>query len=207
MIARITGTLESVSTTSALVDVGGGLAYEVLAPACDIGKLSARLGQAILLHTLHYIDGDPSRGQVIPRLIGFLREEDREFFMKFTTVKGIGIRKALRALGQPVADIAAAIEAKDAKFLVALPEIGKRTAETIIAELNGKVGDFAAAGAIAGVAEEPVMSDAAQEAVAVLVQLGERRAEADDLVRRVLAVAPDMDDPEAIIQQAYKIRG
>ncbi|RPI58139.1 MAG: hypothetical protein EHM48_10495, partial [Planctomycetaceae bacterium] len=122
----------------------------------------------------------------------------------FTTVKGIGIRKALRALVRPVAEVAAAIQAKDARYLVDLPEIGKRTAEQIIVEIHGKVEAFA--GASPAATSEQGMSEAAAEAVAVLVQLGERRADAIALVDRVMAVAPDTESPEAIIQHAYKLK-
>ena len=61
---------------------------------------------------------------------------------KFTTVKGIGVRTALRALTAPVGQIADAIERKDTRFLVGLQGIGKRTAELIIAELGGNVKQF-----------------------------------------------------------------
>ncbi|KKK90373.1 hypothetical protein LCGC14_2723650, partial [marine sediment metagenome] len=123
MIARITGRLEHVDAAAALVDVGGGLWYEVLVPAFDVERLSRRIGQDVALFTLHYIDGDPTRGGQVPRLVGFLSETDREFFKLFTTVKGIGIRKALRSLVRPAADIAAAIQAKDGKVLASLPVI------------------------------------------------------------------------------------
>lgn len=203
MIAKITGRVEEVSSTAALLDVGGGLWYEVLVAACDVGKLSSRLGREVSLFTIHIIDGDPSRGQVTPRLIGFLSPEDRAFFKSFTKVKGIGVRKALRALVRPVAEIAAAIEDKDAKTLTALPEIGKRTAEQIIAELCGKVGEFA--GDIkTSTSEEPIPA-AATEAIAVLVQLGEKRPDAQSLVERVIAVSPDATTEE-IIQHAYKLK-
>lgn len=202
MIARVTGKIEEVSSTSALLDVGNGFWYEVLIAACDVGKLSSKLGREVVLFTIHVIDGDPSRGQVTPRLIGFLSPEDRDFFRSFTKVKGIGAKKALRALARPVAEIASAIESKDAKALVALPEIGKRTAEQIIAELCGKVGDFA--GSHSETQAEPI-SDAAAEAIAVLVQVGEKRADAQSLVERVLAVAPD-SATEEIIQHAFKLK-
>jgi Holliday junction DNA helicase RuvA len=205
MIARITGRLEEVGTTTALIDVGGGLWYEVLVPTCDVGRLSRKLAQPVVLHTLHFLEGDPSRGAITPRLIGFLTDTDRDFFRKFTTVKGIGVRKALRALGRPVAEIAAAIENKDDKLLKSLPEIGKRTAETIIAELHGKVGEFA--GDSVPPSEESAISDAGLEAVAVLLQLGERRPDAEALVERVLAVAPDLDAPDEILREAYKLKG
>ena len=204
MIARITGRLEEMADASALVDCGAGLWYEVLVPAWDVERLSRRVGQDVVLFTIHIIEGDPSRGSVIPRLIGFYTEVDRAFFQTFTKVKGIGVRKALRALVRPAAEIAAAIERKDATFLTALPEVGKRTAEQIITDLHGKMGEFV--GEItAGEQAEPI-SEAASEAVSVLVQLGERRADAMALVERVLAVAPDMSNPEAIIQHVYRLK-
>jgi len=205
MIARISGRLEEVRGGAALIDTGGGLWYEVMAPACDVERLMRRVGQEVVLHTIHHLEGDPSRGSLVPRLIGFLSEADREFFKIFTTVKGIGARKALRALCRPVAEIAAAIGAKDAKFLKALPEIGPRMAERVVTELHGKVDEFA--GELAEGPTEDQMSDSGIEAISVLVQLGERRADAVSLVERVLAVAPDLDTPEEIIQHVYRLKG
>ncbi len=203
MIARISGRLEEISGSSALIDVGGGLWYEVLVPACDVERLSRRAGQDVILHTIHYFEGNPSHGVQTPRLIGFLNEADRDFFSLFTTVKGIGIRKALRALVRPPTEVAAAIANKDAKFLIALPEIGKRTAEQIIAELSGKADEFA--GELTPTVEAE-FSESAAEAIAVLVQLGERRADAAALVERVIAVAPELQSPEEIIQKVYKLK-
>lgn len=190
--------------SAALVDTGAGLWYEVMIPACDVERLARRVGQDIVLHTIHHVEGDPTRGSLVPRLIGFLCEEDRDFFKIFTTVKGIGVRKALRALVRPMAEIAGAIQSKDAKFLVALPEIGKRTAETIIAQLHGKVDEFA--GQAAKADETPELSEAGAEAMSVLVQLGEKRPDALALIERILAVAPELDTPEEIIQHAYKLK-
>jgi Holliday junction DNA helicase RuvA len=202
VIARLAGTLEQVTHAIALIDGRNGLWYEVLCPVFDLERLGKRVGQEVLLHTIHYIEGDPSHGVVTPRLIGFVQESDRDFFRLYTTVKGIGVRKALRSLVRPTAEVAAAIQAKDTRFLVELPEIGKRTAEQIIAELHGKVDVFAGPAAV----EPPTLSAAAEEALAVLVQLGERRADALALVERVAAVAGDLDTPEAIIQAAYRLK-
>ncbi|MCE5325211.1 MAG: Holliday junction DNA helicase RuvA [Planctomycetaceae bacterium] len=202
MIARISGRLEQVAGGAALVDVGGGLWYEVLVPGFDVERLSRRSGQDVALFTIHYLDGDPAYGTQTPRLVGFLAESDRAFFRIFITVKGIGIRKALRALVRPPAEVAAAIQAKDAKILSMLPEIGPRTAERIIADLHGKLKDFAGA----ETPTEAAIPQAGEEAIAVLVQLGERRIDAAALVQRVLAVAPDLQKAEDIIQQAYKLK-
>jgi len=206
MIARIAGRLEELSDGAALIDAGTGLWYEVFIPACDGERLARRVGQHVVLHTIHYLEGDPSHGAQTPRLIGFATESDRDFFRVFTTVKGIGIRKALRAMVRPVGEIAAAIQTKEARLLEKLPGIGKRAAETIIAELHGKVEPFAVgAGPISPA--EPAIPAAGEEAVAVLVQLGEKRVDALALVERVLAVAPELTSPEAILQQAYKLKG
>jgi len=204
MIARISGILRQVTDGAALLDVGGGLWYEVLVPACDVGRLSRRHGQDVILHTIHYFEGDPSHGVQTPRLLGFLSETDREFFQVFTTVKGVGVRRALRSLVRPVGEVAGAIQAKDARLLKALPEIGPRTAERIIAELHDRVAEFA--GEAPPVAEGAELPKPAAEAVAVLVQLGEKRADAAALIERVLAVSPELTSPEAILQTAYRLK-
>ena len=79
---------------------------------------------------------------MIPRLAGFLSVEDRAFFELFTTCKGIGNRKALRAMSLDVGQLAGAISDRDIALLQTLPDIGRRTAETIIATLHGKVDRF-----------------------------------------------------------------
>jgi len=204
MIARIAGRLEQLSDSAALIDTGAGLWYEVLVPACDIERLTRRIGQEVILHTIHTLEGDPSRGGQTPRLIGFASEADRRFVTLLTTVKGIGMRKALRALARPAGEVAAAIAGRDEVFLATLPEIGKRTAQLIVAELRDKVDEFAAG--LPAVAAVETLPAAAAEAVSVLVQLGEKRPDAAALIERVLAVAPEADTAEAIIQKAYRLK-
>ncbi len=211
MIARIAGRLQELSASSALVDTGAGLWYEVLLAAGDVERLAARVGQDVGLHTIHYLEGDPSHGQVTPRLVGFLAEEDRAFFVLFTSVKGIGIRKALRSLVRPVPEVAAAICDKDVKYLKALPEIGARTAERLVTELRDKVEAYRGQGAASPTPERRdedagELSEAGKEAVVVLVQLGEKRPDAVAMVERVLAVAPELDTAEKIIPQVYRLK-
>src|SRR5277367_3760146 len=143
MISALTGLLKRVGEDRVELGVGPVL-YELMVPAFDLTELQASLGEEITFHTIFYLQGDAAGGSIEPRLIGFLRAADKRFFERFITVKGIGPRKALRALAVPVGEIASAIEAKDSRVLVSLPEIGKRTAEQIIAELAGKVSEFAA---------------------------------------------------------------
>src|SRR3954463_2252298 len=141
MIASVTGELTHVGEDRIHLRVGA-LVYDLLIPSADINILQAGVGEEMTFHTLMYLQGDASGGNIEPRLIGFLRREDKKFFEKFITVKGIGPKKALKALAPPAGEIAQAIESKDAIFLCELQEIGKRTAETIVAELSGKLKEF-----------------------------------------------------------------
>src|ERR1700750_1634184 len=134
MISAVTGELTEVADDRVFLAVSA-FTLELLVPAREIESLRGSRGQTVIFHTIFYLEGDSSGGNSEPRLLGFLRVEDKQFFEKFITVKGIGPRKALRALIIPTGEIAAAIEHKDPKKLSQLPGIGKRTAEQIIAEL------------------------------------------------------------------------
>src|SRR5919106_990817 len=142
MIASLTGELREALEDRVHLQVGPVL-YELLVPAADGASLAASMGETVTFHTILYLEGDPNRGNLEPRLIGFMRASDKRFFDRFTTVKGVGVKTALRALSIPVGEIAKAIESRDARFLVGLKGIGKRTAELIVAELAGKGTDFA----------------------------------------------------------------
>src|ERR1700733_13455002 len=101
MIAAITGRLVSIDETSVRLEVGP-IVYELLVSAADATDLRESLGQSITFHTLMYLEGDPNRGNLEPRLIGFVTPRDKKFFELFTTVNGIGPKKALKALSVPI---------------------------------------------------------------------------------------------------------
>src|SRR6476660_3726519 len=142
MIVKLSGKLDYVGSDCVHVTLGD-LTHELMVPSADIPFLQTKVGQAVTFFTVEYIEGNASLGQLAPKMLGFLRHEDREFFDLFTTVKGIGTRKALKALAIPTSQIAAAIALKDTRKLTSLPQIGKRAAEQIVAELHGKVDRFA----------------------------------------------------------------
>src|SRR5258708_22689915 len=79
------------------------------------------------------------QGKVVPRLLGFIREAELDFFELFCTVDKIGTRKAIKALVRPIKEIADAIGRQDSKYLTTLPGIGPATAEKIVATLRRKV--------------------------------------------------------------------
>ena len=105
------------------------------------------MGQTLTLNTFHFIEMQGQGTTAIPRLAGFTTAQDRRFYELFTTVKGIGNKRALRAMALESAQIAAAIADRDLALLQSLPEIGRRTAETIVATLSGKVDAFVSAAA------------------------------------------------------------
>ncbi len=207
MICRLTGTLVGVEGQTAQVEPGGGVTYEVLLPAYWVPALSAKVGQTVTLVTLQYLESEGQGASYLPRLIGFPTEQDRRFFGVFTTVKGIGNRKALRAMAVEPAAIARAVASKDARELQKLPEIGKRLAETMIAELNGKVDGYLTPVEVAALeasAEvKPIgQGKAAEEAVAALVALGETPQNAERKVQTAVArlgQAPSADEIVAAV--------
>src|ERR1700690_3044825 len=116
MISALTGELRRVGEDRIYIQVGPIL-YEMLAPAADLPLLQADVGRQLTFYTIFYIEGDASGGNMEPRLIGFLRPEDKAFFQLFITVKGIGPKKARKALILPTGEIAQAIETRNSRFL------------------------------------------------------------------------------------------
>jgi Holliday junction DNA helicase RuvA len=205
MISAITGELIRVDDDRVQLCIGP-IVCELLVPAADRNELQESMGQELTFHTLLYIEGDPNRGNLEPRVLGFLRREDKKFFELFTTVKGIGPKTALRALSAPVGQIAQAIESKDTRFLVGLDGIGKRTAELIVAELSGKAKLFAT-----GIGEKPGHtpsrhSQVEEDAIAAIIQLGERRTDAETLLHRVRQADPNLKTTDAILREMLRLR-
>ena len=100
--------------------------------------------------------------------------------------------------------IAAAINQKDTRFLTSLPEIGKRTAERIIAELSGKVDQFATSGGRAGV--PAARTDQQTAAIEAMISLGERSAEAEHWVDRACRVDTTLTTSSSIMKAAYRLK-
>ena len=72
MISALTGELRQVEGGRIHLKVGPVL-YEMLVPAADLGELQVSIGRELTLHTILYLEGDAARGNLEPRLIGFLR--------------------------------------------------------------------------------------------------------------------------------------
>jgi Holliday junction DNA helicase RuvA len=208
MISALTGELRRVDDDRVHLQVGP-LTIEMLVAAADIPLLQAGVGQEMTFHTMLYLEGDASGGNIEPRLVGFLRPQDKRFFEKFITVKGIGPKKALKALALPTGDVAAAIESKDTRFLVGLPQIGKRMAEQIVAELSGKVGEFVSIGAGAGGkigVGAGSRSATEEDAISTLMALGERRLDAEHLLERARQSTSNLKTTESLVREMLRMR-
>lgn len=210
MIARIEGLLEHVGGGSVLIrPENGGLTYQVLVSSYTGARLGGSIGQRVSLFTLDYLESQNQGATFTPRLAGFLTEEDRRFFELFTTCKGIGNRKALRAMTLATGQLAAAIADRDVALLRSLPEIGPRTAETVVATLHGKVDAFLAAPATPEPGDTTAASPTraiAREAMEVLLQLGETRAQVLAWIDQALRGGDKPQTAQDLIARVYQIK-
>jgi Holliday junction DNA helicase RuvA len=203
VITKISGDLLRLDDDSATL-AAEPFEYQVFIAESTRRSLQALVGQPISLHTIYYHDGDPSRGRVMPRLVGFLSEVEREFFEMFCSVDGVGAKKALRAMVRPVQDIAEMIEEQDAKGLSSLPGVGGATADRIIAKLRRKMSKFALLVARTQDYEAEVKRDVVQEAFEALRTLGHTDADARKLLDSVLKAKRKFADVEAVLQAIYQ---
>lgn len=209
MISRISGILKEVKGLTAVVDVGG-ICYNINTSVLTIEKLKNQDSSdgAVEFFTLHYIEGNTAMGNLTPRLVGFLEEAEREFFEVLTKVKGFGIRKTLNAMVCPVQEIAMAIETGDTAFLRQLPEIGARTADRIVAEIKGKMAPFVhipEGKTLLTLSSEKKKDFSFQdEAKQILLQLGYKKNEIDQMIKQTLTEQPQLDKAEELVQAIFR---
>jgi Holliday junction DNA helicase RuvA len=133
MIALLSGTV-AVRRTDHVVVECGGVGYRLAVSAETLRHVPA-VGNHVMLHA-HLVVRDDALS-----LYGFASEEERELFLMLLGVQSVGPKVALAVLsGGPPRELLGALAAGDAARLQAVPGIGKRTAERIVAELREKVG-------------------------------------------------------------------
>lgn len=179
----------------------GQVGYEVMLPGIVMASIQKkREGDPVSFYIYHY----QTERQPKPVLIGFNFEEEKEFFQLLITVEAIGPLKAVQCLTIPVSEMAAAIEAKNSAVLSRLKGVGARTAQKMIATLEGKVGRFAEAEEDRPGGDEPV-GDLAVQTMDVLVgQLGFKPNEARQMVAGALKQNPGVSSPEALFDEIFK---
>lgn len=204
MIVSLSGTLIEAAIFRAVIECGG-VGYEVNIPVSTAEKLP-RIGERVHLFTLQTFRED---GQ---SLYGFHSSEERDFFkLLVEKVSGIGPGTALKIfsrLSLPV--LRDAIRRSDVALLSQCPGIGKKTAERLVVELRDKVAPTGAKPA--GNASETASAttgtpttgetDVQADAVAALMSLGYKLADADKAVRAAVAKAGANASVETLIRVA-----
>ena len=131
MIGRLAGVLLEKNPPQILLDVQG-VGYELDVPMSTFYNLPA-LQDKVVLHT-HLIVREDAH-----LLFGFGTLDERAAFRQLLKISGVGPKLALSVLsGLSLADLAAAVANKEAGRLTKIPGVGKKTAERLILELQGK---------------------------------------------------------------------
>ena len=200
MISYLDGTLKKIYSDRVTIGVSG-VGYEVLIPAYVMNEIrrTAKVEDPIKL----YISFNQTERQPKPVLVGFRAELDKEFFELFITVEDIGPSLAIRALTQPVREIARYIEEKSVKDLRRLKGIGERKAEKIVAALKGKAAKFALIPQMELPPETP--EDFKSEVENVLVtQLGHKLGEARRMIEEAMKRQPAIASSEELFEEVYR---
>lgn len=203
MIGRLSGTLLHKRPPEIVVDVGG-VGYELQVPMTTLFQLPD-VGETVTLVTHHAVREDAHT------LYGFAGERDRQLFRGLIKVSGVGPKLALTILsGMDSEHFARAVQGGDLSALVALPGVGKKTAERLLVEMRDRIaawrepGDAGAAPSTAAAGPRP---DKCADAEQALVALGYKPAEA---ARLVAAVDDErIGDSEELIRLALRstVRG
>ncbi len=186
MIAHLSGTLLSKQATSAIVDVGG-VGYEVAIPLSTFYELG-EAGSSVQLRVHTHVSQDAIR------LYGFKTLRERELFLQLISVNGVGPGLAIKLLsGMNADEMIASIRTNNLARLVAIPGVGRKTAERLVVDLRDKIAalsspaleeEFAAKAAAAGALSSPdAMRD---DAMSALANLGYQKAAAEKAVKNAI---------------------
>jgi len=149
------------------------------------------LNEKVVLHTQLIVREDAHL------LFGFLTHEERVAFRQLLKISGVGPKLALSVLsGLSMDDLALAVANKDAARLTRIPGVGKKTAERLLLELQGK---FAPGGAAGGSGAMAV--SAGNDIINALLALGYNEKEADWAAKQLPKDASVSDG----IRQALKL--
>lgn len=199
MIAHLTGKILQKQPNRVVVDVGG-VGYEVIIPLSTFYELG-EVGSEISLNIHTYVREDSIQ------LFGFRTAREKALFSKLMAVSGIGPRLAIAILsGMPASELIPAICNNDLAKLVAIPGVGRKTAERIVIELRDKLRSLAEEGeevAVRGATEPGAIEGAIEDVTEALIALGYPKGASE----RAVAAALGEDGErtiEAILKRALR---
>lgn len=196
MIASITGRLRRKATDYLIIDVAG-VGYQVQVPLSTYYSIPDN-GEEVSLH-IHTLLREDSLS-----LFGFLTQEEKDMFLLLMGVSGIGPKLALAILSSlPVAELSRAIQAADDSTLRAIPGIGKKTAARMVLELKDKIA-LTMPIIAAPTSTSAVLSDDCEDVISALVNLGYKKSQAEEAVRKVRDGHPGLTIEE-LIREALSV--
>lgn len=170
LIDYVAGEVRSLEKESVVVSIGG-VGLRVLVPRSVLEV--AQVGRPITIFTNLVVREDALT------LYGFATEEERALFNTLTSVTGVGPKMGLSILSTlSVEQLRSAVVREEAAILTRVPGVGKKTAEKIVFELKGKMGDTVLQGLT-------VVDDVDQEVLAVLTSLGYSIVEAQGAIQSI----------------------
>lgn len=171
MIGYLTGKIISSKPTQLLLDVNG-VGYSVNISINTFEKISEKEIVSLFIHTSVKEDSIT--------LFGFFTQSEKEMFELLISISGIGPKLGLNILsGISVDDLRFAISNGNVSRLIAIPGIGRKTAERVVLELRNKVDTIKTEGSIKE-------TSAKDEAIAALSTLGYQRQISEKIVRDLL---------------------
>lgn len=189
MIGRLTGVLLEKNPPQILLDVQG-VAYELDVPMSTFYNLPV-LHEKVVLHTQLIVREDAHL------LYGFGSLDERTAFRQLLKISGVGPRLALSVLsGLSLADLADAVARRESGRLTKIPGVGKKTAERLLLELQGK---FVATGTDAN--QGAVAPSSGSDIINALLALGYNEKEADWAAKQL----PGNSNVSDGIRQALKL--
>jgi len=183
MIAQLRGKPVASTPDGLVLDVGG-VGYLVAATPAAVRKANG--AAEVTLETYMVVREDALQ------LYGFAERSERELFVQLLTVNGVGPKVALAIVsGSPVDELRRAIVREDTARFIAIPGIGKKTAERIVLELKEKIG--------VSEAPSPVGDLVARDA---LVELGWTVLDAERALQDVDETLPVEEQVRAALRRA-----
>ena len=133
-------------------------------------------------------------------LFGFFSESEKEMFELLVGVNGIGPKLALNILsGIRVDELKGSVQNGDVSRIIAIPGIGRKTAERLVLELRTKVNHIIEEGGV------EIPFSIKNESVAALTTLGYNQKIAEKAVRDVLAEETNISIEELIKKALGKL--
>ena len=190
MIAFLTGKIISSKPTQIVIDTNG-VGYLVNISINTFEKISDKETVSLFIYT-------NVRDDAIS-LFGFYSEAEKEMFELLISVNGIGPKLALSLLsGISVDDLKTAIIGGNVARIVAVPGIGRKTAERVVLELRSKVSDIKEGEASA----EPGIK---KEAIAALNTLGYNPKISEQIIHEIVSADKNISLEELIKQALQKL--